>query len=498
MTTILAILLLVSVAACLWLARTLSTLRRQFGQLRRSFETLVDKAPVGVVQTDAAGTNVFSNDTWSEISGLAADETAAGWLEIVHPDDRANVVARWEQALRDNKPYHNELRLVRRDGVERSIVTSIHPMLDDQGRSGGFIGVVLDVTELRDIHRKARNQDALLRDFIEHSSAAICLKDAEGRHLLANKRYEDLCLTEQNLRPADTLSDRLSEDIARSREETDQRVWKTGETLIFEERIPCGDNARTFLSVKFLVRDDEGNAFAVGRISTDISELDETRRKLAAREHVLRSLIDLQENERQLICHEFHDGLIQYVVGATMLLERMRDDAGVPEPLVATLDSVISCLTKGLEDARRVIRGIRPASLDDLGLKAAIDDLVGELDQDGIATEVVIVGSLDRVDDELHTTVYRVIQELFNNAARHSGSSRVLLRIVVDSSGLDVVVQDFGCGFDPAGPRDGFGLTGLRERVQLAGGTFQLHSSLGEGTRVSIHLPLSLPSMATA
>lgn len=496
MTTILATLLVVSVAVALWLARLVSNLRRQFVELRRAFETLVEQAPVGIVQTDATGAAVLSNAAWSEISGLAADETAAGWREIVHPDDHAKVKALWEQALRDNKPYHNELRLVRRDGVERSIVAAIHPILDDHGRSGGFIGVVLDVTELRDIHRKVRNQDALLQDFIEHSSAAICLKDAQGRYLLANKQYVELFLNKQNFRPGTTLFDWFPEDVARSFAETDQHVWETGESLTFEERISCGDEPRTFLSVKFLMRHDDGNAFAVGRISTDISELDEARRKLAAREQFLRNLIDLQENERQLICHEFHDGLIQYVVGASMLLERMRDDTGLPEPLVATLDSVISCLTKGLEDARRVIRGIRPASLDDLGLKAAIDDLVGELEEDGITTEVVIEGGLDRVDDELHTTVYRVIQELFNNAAQHSGSSRVVLRIVVGAHGLDLVVQDFGRGFDPPEPREGFGLTGIRERVHLAGGQFELHSSPGEGTRVSIHLPLSLPSTA--
>jgi PAS domain S-box-containing protein len=491
MTVILIPLLFLTLAGCGWFGTRLVTLRRQLVELRRAFDTLVEKAPVGVVQTNAAGVNVFSNAAWSEISGLSVEETAADWTSIIHPDDRERVLALWEKAVRDQEPYLNELRLVRHDGGERSILASVHPLLDTRGRAGGFIGMVLDFTDLRDVHREVQRREALLQDFIDHSSAAIYLKDTEGRYLLVNKRHAELWPKMREFRPGTTPYDWFPEDIARSFAKTDRRVWETGKTLTFEERVPIGDEARTLLSVKFPLRDDEGKVFAIGGISTDISELDEARRQLSDREQLLRNLIDLQEKERQLICHEFHDGLIQYVVGASMLLERIRDDAGVPEPLVATLDNVISCLTKGLEDARRVIRGIRPASLDDLGLQAAIDDLAGELEQDGVAVEVTIEGGLDRIDEELHTTIYRVIQELLNNATQHSGSPRVTLQVTVGSSDVELIVQDFGCGFDPTQPTEGFGLTGIRERVQLAGGHYDLQSSPGEGTKASIRLPLS-------
>lgn len=491
MTTLLILLLLVSLTGCGWLMRQLVASRRQLVELRRAFDTLVEKAPVGIVQTNASGVNIFSNAAWSEISGLSIEETAADWSSIIHPDDRDRALALWGKAVRDQEPYFNELRLVRRDGEERTIFAVVHPVLDDRGHAGGFIGTVLDVTELRDVHRQVQHRDALLQDFIDHSSAAIYLKDAEGRYLLVNKRHTELWPAMREFRPGTTPYDWFPEDVARSFVETDRRVWETGETLTFEEWVPIGDETRMYLSLKFPVRDNEGKIFAIGGISTDISELDQARRQLAQREHVLRNLIDLQEKERQLICHEFHDGLIQYVVGASMLLERIRDDAGVPKPLVATLDSVIRCLTKGLEDARRVIRGIRPASLDDLGLEAAIDDLAGEVEQDGAAVEVTIEGSLQNIDQELHTTIYRVIQELLHNAAQHSGSPRVTLRVVVGSSDVELIVQDFGCGFDPTQPTEGFGLTGIRERVQLAGGHYQLHSAPGEGTKASIRLPLS-------
>jgi len=500
MTTVLTILLLVSLAACAALAAAVVRLRSRLAESQRAFSTLVTNAPVGVVQTDAAGRNVFSNAAWHDISGLSSGQTGDEWKSVVHPQDLPEVTARWEQAIRDKQPYVNELRIVRPGFTQRTILAAVHPMLDDRGEVTGFIGVVLDVTELREVRRQARKQDVLMRDLIDHSSAAIYLKDTKGCYLLINKRHAELWPAMKDFRLGTTPYDWFPADVAESFVASDRAVIESGNTLTFEESIPDGKGVRNYVSIKFPIRDDEGEIIAVGGISTDVTELEEARRQLAQREQLLRNLIDLQENERQLICHEFHDGLIQYVVGATMLLERMRDDPHLPEAYGATLDGVIKCLSKGLEDARRVIRGIRPASLDDLGLKAAIDDLVGELRADGVTVEMVLSGDLEQVDEELHTTIYRVIQELFHNVSKHSGAERLNLSVVVGADGVEVVLQDYGRGFDPAMPTAGFGLTGIRERVQLAGGAYDLQSAPGEGTTVTVQLPLvkSSPSIQEA
>ena len=496
LTAVLAGLVLLCLAVGGWLAVVNGQLRQRLRASQRAFRTLVANAPVGVVQTDVAGRHVYANEAWSRISGLSSEDTGEGWASIVHPDDLPETTARWEEAVRTQQPYTNELRLVRPDGLERTIVAAVHPMKEDDGQTSGFIGMVLDVTELREVRRKVRDQTALLKDLIDHSSAAIYVKDAAGRYLLANNRHIELWPAMRGFQPGTTPYDWFPKEVARSFAESDKAVWETGETLTFEELIPHAGGERTFVSVKFPIRDAAGTTIAVGGISTDISELQHARRELADREHLLRNLIELQENERQLICHEFHDGLIQYVVGATMLLERMHADPALPEAFAATLDSVINCLGKGLEDARRVIRGIRPASLDDLGLRAAIDDLAGELRADGLDVQATIDDQLEQVDDELHTTIYRVIQELFHNVVKHSGTERLTLTVTVEPTAVEIVVQDFGKGFAAVQPTNGFGLAGIRERVRLAGGSYDLHTTPGEGTRVAVRLPLTAPHAA--
>lgn len=238
------------------------------------------------------------------------------------------------------------------------------------------------------------------------------------------------------------------------------------------------------------IHDDHGGV--IGYIATvlDMTGIEQANRELAQRERLLRNLIDVQEDEKQLLCHEFHDGLIQYAVGSKMMLEGLRE-AGAVNPCQAVVDSVIECLAKGIEDGRRVIRGIRPATLDDLGLRAAIEDLAGELREAGIAVEATIDPGLDEAPPPLQTTVYRIVQETLNNVRKHAGTDRVRVRVVRQADRAEVSVEDFGCGFDQAtAPGEGFGLLGIRERVRLAGGDCTVESSPGRGTQVRAWLPL--------
>ena len=167
------------------------------------------------------------------------------------------------------------------------------------------------------------------------------------------------------------------------------------------------------------------------------------------------------------------------------------DDEGTVMLVADAVGSVIDCLTKGIEEGRRVIRGIRPAVLDDLGLGAAIEDLVSELQETGIAVGCELDPTIEAIPPPLQTTVYRVVQESLNNARKHSGSRRVSLTVCRVAKQLVVTVEDFGCGFDRAKTRGGgFGLVSMRERSRLLGGDCIIESTLGQGTKVIIKLPL--------
>jgi signal transduction histidine kinase len=267
-------------------------------------------------------------------------------------------------------------------------------------------------------------------------------------------------------------------------------VWQEQSPHSFEEDALHPDGTHTYRSVKFPVRDESGKMIALGGISTDVTDLKQANESLVAKQDLLRNLIEVQENEKQFLCREFHDGLIQYAVGSLMLLES-RPDLLVGNPAAKTIQTVIENLRRGVDDGRRTIRGIRPAVLDDSGLEAAIEDLIGQYENSGILVKSKCDASIGRLPETIQTTVYRVVQEALNNAKKYSGTDVARIEIKQAGGNLLLEVRDFGCGFDVAASRrKGFGLLGMTERVRLLGGECVIESEHEAGTRISVSIPL--------
>lgn len=145
-----------------------------------------------------------------------------------------------------------------------------------------------------------------------------------------------------------------------------------------------------------------------------------------------------------------------------------------------------------IEELRALIVELRPATLDQLGLVAALEDLAGRV-ASGAGIEVATDLSLSagRLDPELETTVYRLVQEALNNVAKHSGAGAATLQVADRGGRLDVLVSDDGRGFDPGAEHDGFGIAGMQERVALVGGELEIESRPGSGTRVVSSVPIA-------
>ena len=228
-------------------------------------------------------------------------------------------------------------------------------------------------------------------------------------------------------------------------------------------------------------------------LQAEVGEREKAQSMLQDKEKLLRRLIDVQESEKQTIGHDIHDGLLQYVIGGRMLLESF-ERGNLDAHQRDTLDSVIGYLSKGIDDARQVVRGVRPTVLDDLGLQAAIHDLADQYRELGVHVECTIDRSLEGVAPSLKTTVYRITQEALANARKHSGSGRLLVTLARQGAELVLTIEDFGCGFDTKGAADtGFGLTGMAERARLAGGECRVVSKRGSGTKVVCRLPIVTP-----
>lgn len=203
------------------------------------------------------------------------------------------------------------------------------------------------------------------------------------------------------------------------------------------------------------------------------------------------------EAERNRIARDLHDGPVQGVSAASLSLEAvlLMLKAGEIEAGLEILAKVRRELSEEADNLRRLMAGLRPPLLEERGLLPALRETLDKWGRDnGIETEFVAVGQAE-IPSDLETLAYRVVQEALANTAKHAGARRVVLTVETIGGQLRVEVQDDGIGFDASKAREYLqmgrvGLASMRERVELANGTFMVHSTPGRGTTVMATLPL--------
>jgi signal transduction histidine kinase len=198
------------------------------------------------------------------------------------------------------------------------------------------------------------------------------------------------------------------------------------------------------------------------------------------------------ERDRLLVC-DLHDGVAQYLAMAIMLLDECKpspDDRG-ERPLVLFQDAM-RLLKRTMRELRNLIRGTHLAT-DAKDVEGVLAELVSEF-HDRLEIELVHEPSTAHLEVKSACAFYCVVHELLSNAWLHSGSRKVRIGVERSDGKLRVEVKDWGTGFDPAGVERGrFGLQGIRNRAQLFGGQVAVESAPGQGTAVSVCLPLVVP-----
>ncbi len=206
-----------------------------------------------------------------------------------------------------------------------------------------------------------------------------------------------------------------------------------------------------------------------------------------------KAVIEAEENERKRIAGDLHDGVGQLMSAAKMNLSafedriafRSDDDRLAYEKLIAMVD-------EGCKEVRAVSHNMMPNALLKAGLASAVKEFLDKIDSHVLKVNLYTEGLNERLDGNVETVLYRVIQECVNNVIKHSGANRLEISLVKDSDGISAAIEDNGRGFDTAQKEkfDGIGLKNIRTRVAYLKGTVDFDSSPGKGTLVAIHVPV--------
>lgn len=227
--------------------------------------------------------------------------------------------------------------------------------------------------------------------------------------------------------------------------------------------------------------------------SLDNSELFQLlRQKESELEALVASSVNAQEAERRRVAREIHDGVTQILVALEYRLHAalaVSDERATPD-----LEKALELAGQALDESRRAIGGLRPPALEDLGLVPSLQQLAKQVTEgSGIEITIRAADDLD-IGPEPSLLLYRIAQESLTNSAKHSKAASAVITIDSGPEVVSMVITDDGIGFDvPAALeiKEGasYGLIGMRERVELAGGRFRITSERQKGTRIDVRIP---------
>jgi len=372
-----------------------------------------------------------------------------------------------------------------------------------------IITVVL-IKEHRSIIKRRQAEDALesqlqfSQQLIDSIPSPIYYKDVQGKYLGCNSAFEKFLGLSSDEIIGKTVYDLAhSEAWAEIYHETDLALFQKKGTQIYEPSIMVADGSMHDVMVhKATYNDTSGAVAGLVGVMADITKLKQTEEALRASEnklHVLSShLLTVRERELRLISLELHDELGQSLTLLKLQLRsikrQLRKDQ---EELRKEADSIVTYIDQVIENVRRLSRDLSPAILEDLGLSASLRAMVEDFSAHSGIRVSLDMEELDHLFSfESQINIYRIFQESLTNTGKHAEPQQVSLAINIAENEVALIVEDDGKGFETNeveakySIEKGLGLVAIHERARMLGGSFEISSQIGKGTRLTVIIPL--------
>lgn len=340
--------------------------------------------------------------------------------------------------------------------------------------------------------------EAKLRTVFEATDTAYVLLESDLTTLLFNHRAVDYVkkVFHWNLKTGDNIHDFLTADRKILFAERVQRAVK-GEQITFETRYDLEDNSSFWYHIRlFPIPNDDKDIFGLVLACTDITErkqLEHQLEKERLEKHleITDAVITAQENERQEIGRELHDNIQQLLASSRLFLSMIKekDISGSGYSYLEQTDQMILLATN---EIRNLSHSMIAPFMEGTTLKEAIEKIIhNTTSTSGIKINLEGTGLEEvKLSEKLKLTVFRIIQEQFNNILKYSKASFVLLKIIQDDQYLSLIIKDNGIGFDTSKKPTGIGLMNIKARASLFNGEVNICSSPGQGFELSVIMQL--------
>jgi PAS domain S-box-containing protein len=459
--------------------------RRAEEALRESeerFRATFEQAAVGVAHVGPDGRWLRINDKLCEITGYPREELLGmSFQDITHPDDLQKDLDHLRRlSVGEIGTYFTEKRYIRKDRSVVWINLTTSAVGDTSGHLKYFITVVEDITERKKAEEALSQSEERYRAVVEQMTEGLFLFDAETKRILeTNLAFQELLgYTSEELKRM-----RVYDLVPDDPESVDRNVRRN----LTEGRLFVGE--RLYRRKDGSVADVEvgGNVISYGGREV----LCAVARDITERKRAEQAIAEVREAERRRIARDLHDGVLQdlsYTAAAIEITKLQAQGTGLEEELRQEVDAI----RNAVQGLRAAVHDLRLTDEFDRPFPRLVESLVERYRQMARGQQIrleVKEGLPSAPLGQTGTEVLRVLQEALTNARRHSGAKGVLVSLRAEDKELVAEVSDDGRGFGPDTVA-GVGLRSMRERAASLGGTLEVESGAGKGTRVRLRAPI--------
>jgi PAS domain S-box-containing protein len=425
------------------------------------------------------------------------------WNDILVAEDYEQFKAAFQKGLHESGSYIREYRIRRKDGAVIWIQDRGQIICGPGGRVAYISGVFFDITERRRAEEALRESEARFASFMRHAPGTAVMRDSKGRYLYANEAWERLQHRTRQDWEGKTIAEMWPPHMAAKFYEGDLQVIAQGKPVQTIEEIPQEDGIHHWLVTKFPIPDQDGRPALIGAVGLDITLRRRAEEALRESEQRLRfltsQLLSAQERERKRISMELHDELGQSLAVLKLQIRAIERGLGDDQQdLKAGCLELLLYLDGVIDDVRRLSRDLSPSILEDLGLQSALKYLINGFSKHYTVSQAFEVEDLDQLfPAEAQIIIYRIFQECLTNISKHAGATEVSVAVQEHNGLIYLTIEDNGAGFDPAqvlarrAAGRGLGLGSLNERARMLGGTLEIRSQPGAGTRMTSVIPVA-------
>jgi len=457
-----------------------------------------------VIATDSEGRITFLNPIAAALTGWQVEEALGqpigNVLKLINEKSGMTADNEVLRVLKEKQVLSvtNHIDLVTRDGREIPVEHSAAPILAAKGKVIGVVLIFRDVAERRQEQIAIAEQAALL----ELTQDSVFVIDMEGAVLFWSRGAEVMFGYTKAQAAGKIAHELLRTEFLYPFAEIIAELLRVGHwegDLIKTAQ----DGRRVVVTGRWALQwGKRGHAPRVLVINSDITERKRGEESLVLQREQLRALAErlqwVREEDRKRVARDLHDEIGQILTAIKMDMTWIIRHLPQSEvEVLARVKESIPLIDDGVKSVRAICSGLRPGVLDDLGLAAAIEWQATDFaSRNGVQCQVSVPPVDLHLDGDRATATFRIFQECLTNVIRHAQAKSVRVALCQEEESILLVVEDDGIGFSESGLSNtlgSLGLLGMKERAQFCGGDVHISSSPGNGTTVTVRVPVDTP-----